>query len=357
MTTSLLKLQAGPKALKHFQDNGLNMADFGYMLAASGGPKWLVLSGLDKYICGQHRQAMHGIHGVGTSAGAFRLACYARDDASQAINEFAQQYIGTTYSCPHPRQAERDDSVKLILNAIVIGKEEEILTSQYMRPHWITSQCHGLGSLSGSLPQLANLIVSIATNRLGRKHLKHLYSRACFGPANSQLSIHDPYNLPTHYHQLTADNLYDSLLASGTIPLFSPLRQNIAGAAGSHLDGGMVDYHFDLQLQAPDSIDRPLVLYPHFTDKPRAGWFDKKLQRPPTASSYEKVLLLTPNEKFLSRLKNGRIPERDDFRIYDDHTRQKEWRHATDLSQILADELHEVIETQDLSRIRPLKFH
>jgi len=336
------------------QNHGLNMADFGYMLAASGGPKWLVLSGLDKYLCQQHRQAMLGIHGLGTSAGAFRLACYARDDASQAIDEFAQQYIATTYSGPHPRQAERDDSVKQILNTIVMGKEKEILTSQYMRPHWITAQCHGLGSVAGSLPQLVNLIASMAINRLGRKHLRHLYSRACFGPSNSQLSITDPFDLPTHYHPLTANNLYDSLLASGTIPLFSPIRQHIQGAPGSHLDGGLLDYHFDLQLQGVDSSERPLVLYPHFTHKPRAGWFDKKLQRPPTTSSYDKVVLITPNDAFLSRLAQGRIPERHDFRVYDNHTRQKAWQHAADLSQFLAHELHEVIETQDLSQIKPL---
>ena len=357
MSTSLLRLQAGPQALKHIQNNGLNIADFGYMLAASGGPKWLVLSGLDKYLCQQHRQAMLGINGLGTSAGAFRLACYAREDASNAIDEFAKQYIDTTYSGPRPRQLERDNSVKQILNTIVIGKEKEILNSQFIRPHWITAQCHGFGSLPGHLPQLANLLISMATNRLGRKHLKHLYSRACFGPSNSQLEIQDPYNLPTHYHQLTTDNLYDSLLASGTIPLFSPLRQNIAGAEGSHLDGGLVDYHFDLQLHAMDREDKPLVLYPHFTAKPRAGWFDKKLQRPPTASSYSKVLLITPNDEFLSRLKNRQIPERDDFRVYDDQTRQQAWQHAADLSNALADELHEVIETQDMSRIAPLQLN
>ena len=357
MSTSLLRLQAGPTAFKHFQDNGLNMVDFGYMLAASGGPKWLVLSGLDKYLNQHHRQAMLGINGLGTSAGAFRLACYARNDASSAIDEFAKQYINTTYSGPRPRQAERDNSVKQILDTIIIGKEEEILNSQFMRPHWITAQCHGLGSLPGHLPQLANLLASMATNRLGRKYLKHLYSRACFGPSDSQLQIHDPYELPTHYHTLTSANLYDSLLASGTIPLFSPLRQNIAGAPGSHLDGGLVDYHFDLQLQAANRKDKPLVLYPHFTSSPRAGWFDKKLQRPPTANSYSKILLITPSDEFLSRLKNGQIPERDDFRVYDDQTRQTAWRRAADLSSALADELHEIIETQDMSRIAPLQLN
>ena len=356
MCTSLLHLQAGPEALEHCQENGLNMADFGYMLAASGGPKWLVLSGLDKYLCQQQRQAMLGINGLGTSAGAFRLACYARKDASHAIDEFAKQYIGTTYSGPHPRQPERDNSVKQILDTIVVGQEEEILASEFMRPHWITAQCHGLGSLPGQLPQVANLLASMVANRLGRKHFKHLYSRACFGPANSQLSIHDPYNLPTHYHQLTLENLYDSLLASGTIPLFSPLRQNVKGAFGSHLDGGLVDYHFDLQLQAADRKDKPLILYPHFTAKPRAGWFDKKLQRPPTANSYSKVLLITPSDEFLSRLKNGQIPERNDFKVYDDTTRQTAWQHAADLSKALADELHEIIEKQDMSRIAPLQL-
>ncbi|MDP6969745.1 MAG: patatin-like phospholipase family protein [Gammaproteobacteria bacterium] len=348
---SLLRLQAGSAALKHFQRHGLNMQDFGYLLAASGGPKWLVLTGLDAYLCQQHLPTMAGIHGLGTSAGAFRLACYAQDHPHQAITQFAKNYIATTYSSPRPKMRERDQSVKAILDDILLGKEQQIINNPYMRPHWISAQCQGLGRLPGQWSQATNLGLSYLFNCAGRRQLRHLYTRACFRPANSQLWLKDPYQLPTQYYPMQQDNLYTSLLASGTIPLFSPLRQNIKGAPGGHLDGGIVDYHFDLQLQG---ADKSLILYPHFTDQPRAGWFDKHLARPPSATSYDRTLLLTPGKAFMARLKNNRIPERNDFRAYDDNTRIKAWTKATDLSRYLADELDQILHTQDIGRIEPL---
>ncbi len=353
MRDCLLNLQAGPAALEHLHQHGLHIRDFGYMLAASGGPKWLVLAGLDKYLTQEHPVDMQGIYGLGTSAGAFRLACYARQDATQAITQFAHDYINTTYSGPRPPMEERDNSVKNILDGIVLGKEKDIISSPNMRPHWITSQCHGLGQRANWMTQIAHLGLSYMANRVRREALGLLYSRSCFIPEDSRLQLQDPHQLPTDYHHLSSNNLYDSLLASGTIPLFSPVRQNIVGAPGNHVDGGLLDYHFDMQLQG---ATKPLVLYPHFSAQPRAGWFDKKLTRQPRPSSYDKVLLLTPSAAFLARLKQQRLPERGDFRAYDDITRKQAWQQAVDLSNYLAEELQKVIVTQDLSLIKPLRL-
>lgn len=351
---AMLALQAGPHALAHFQQHGLSMQDFGYILAASGGPKWLILSALDQYLCEEHLPKWQGLTGLGTSAGAFRLACYAQNNPSAAIEAFKTQYINTTYSGPRPDLTERDNSVKHIIDAVMVGKENEILSSKHVKANWITARCKGIGANPNMLSQIANLGLSYAVNRLDRKHMGLLYSRACFHAPDCQLDIKDPYKIPTEYYSLTNDNLYDSLLASGTIPLFSPLRQNIADAPGSHLDGGLVDYHFDLQLRGNDKAN--LVLYPHFSTRPRSGWFDKKLARPPLASSYSRVLLITPSQQYFDSLETGQIPERNDFRSYDDNTRQRLWHQAINQAKRLADELHEVIEQQDLSCIKPLQL-
>ena len=47
---SVLDIYAGPNALKRLNQNGFSQDQFDYMLGASGGPKWFVLAGLDRYI-------------------------------------------------------------------------------------------------------------------------------------------------------------------------------------------------------------------------------------------------------------------------------------------------------------------
>ncbi len=324
------------------------------MLAASGGPKWLILSALDQYLCNEHLPSWQGLHGLGTSAGAFRLACYAQDKPSEAIETFKKLYINTRYSGPRPDLLERDNSVKSIIDAVVLGQEEQILNSQHIKVNWVTARCKGLGSHPWMASQILNLGLSYGINRLARSHLGKLYSRACFRAPESQLDIKDPHQIPTEYYPLAHSNLYDSLLASGTIPLFSPLRQGISRAPGAHLDGGLVDYHFDLQLAGHDKAK--LVLYPHFSLTPRSGWFDKQLARPPLTSSYSKVLLITPSPAYFASLETGRIPERNDFRSYDDVTRQRLWHQAIEQARYLVEELHEVIEKQDLSCIKALQL-
>ncbi len=55
MSTSLrnaLVLRAGPEAHAAIARDGVRQAMFGSLLGASGGPKWLILAGLDRYLAG-----------------------------------------------------------------------------------------------------------------------------------------------------------------------------------------------------------------------------------------------------------------------------------------------------------------
>ena len=45
-----LTIRAGPKAYQEIQVNGLDIKKIKTIMGASGGPKWLVLSHLDKLI-------------------------------------------------------------------------------------------------------------------------------------------------------------------------------------------------------------------------------------------------------------------------------------------------------------------
>ena len=46
----VLDIYAGSKALKRIKEEGFSADLFDFMLGASGGPKWFVLAGLDRFI-------------------------------------------------------------------------------------------------------------------------------------------------------------------------------------------------------------------------------------------------------------------------------------------------------------------
>ena len=77
----MLEIYAGKTALKTINENGFSQELFSGFLGASGGPKWFTLFGLDKYVFGEFfstRQDVLNI--VGSSAGAFRAACFGQQD-------------------------------------------------------------------------------------------------------------------------------------------------------------------------------------------------------------------------------------------------------------------------------------
>ena len=88
--------------------------------------------------------------------------------------------------------------------------------------------------------------------------------------------------------------------------------KDIVGARpGMYRDGGLIDYHFDVDLtQVHEDGQTGLTLYPHFSHTPRAGWFDKKLNRPVDASHYDHTVMLVPSEDFIAKLPYGKIPDR-----------------------------------------------
>ena len=129
--------------------------------------------------------------------------------------------------------------------------------------------------------------------------------------------------------------------------------RDIAGAPrGIYRDGGVIDYHLDLPQSAPDR----LTLYLHFIDRIVPGWFDKKLSwRKPHPSHVDRTILVSPSREFVSRLPHSKIPDRRDFVNFEPEERLRAWHTAVDMCDELADEFHEVLETDQLAaRLEPL---
>ncbi len=354
----MIDIYAGKHALKTIQDHGFKQELFTNFLGASGGPKWFTLFGLDKYLFGEFfKDRTAELNLIGSSAGAFRAACFAQKDPVTAISRLADKYAHTTYS-DKPSVADISNSAVEMLDHL-FGKTgiNEIINNNVFKAHFIVAKSKGLTSYENKLAQGAGLLASMLLNKIDRKLLAFQYERYIFRPSSSQLKINDPYNFSSHYINLTKENINKALLASGSIPLVMAGVKNIAHSPkGTYRDGGIIDYHFDFSLEhrvnAHKNKQQGLTLYPHFSPKPKAGWFDKNSSRQVLSKNYEDTVLLLPTEKFISSLPFNKIPDRNDFKNLDANTRIKYWLTVLSETDRLAENLNEFIIKQDLGRIK-----
>lgn len=350
---SALEIYAGPKAKSRIKENGLDPAQFSLLVGASGGPKWFVLYGLDRFLFGDYFAAREKpLMTLGSSAGAWRLSCLGTATPLRAIDELAARYSRETYSAK-PTVAEITEKMHSML-AAALGSSgaAEIAANQLIQTHIVADRCKGLaGSESASLQKLS-LAGSAIANVFSRRSLSWFFQRTIF--TTMRASGQSPFayltDLDTAIVPLTEDNVPEAMLASGSIPFLLEGVRNVKGAPeGLYWDGGITDYHFDLPFHAIDG----LVLYPHFSPVITPGWFDKKLfWRQPSSKHFDNVVLLTPSAEFTARLPGGKIPDRNDFQRYSESERLANWRRVLDYSHELALEFAQGVEDPDRLRIR-----
>lgn len=349
-----LQLFAGPTALKQIQREGLHADRFKMIVGASGGPKWFVLYGLDRYLFGEffaNRQMP--LYTLGSSAGAWRLSCLGLQDPVAGIDRLAIHYSGQRY-CAAPTAAEITREAKLLLD-IVLGEDgaEQIVHNPFVRVNIIADRCRGLVASEQRLALMAGLGLSALSNTISRRLLGLWFQRTLFHAGPLLPSLASLRDFPTQFVTLRANNVQKALLASGSIPLILEGVSDIPGASeGVYRDGGITDYHLDLPFHQGEG----LVLYPHFYSHFVPGWFDKMLPwRQADLRHYHNVLVLAPSPEFVSQLPYGKIPDRKDFETMDYDTRTDYWQSVLAQSAQLADEFADMVRTGDgLARIKPL---
>jgi hypothetical protein len=349
-----LLFKAGPGALRDVRKRGFAAERIGTIAGASGGPKWLVLSQLDRVIIERVLPKLAGpVHLAGSSIGAWRFACYAQAAPLDALNRFEEAYIAQTYSAK-PGAAEITAKSREIL-ATILGDcgASDIVRHPHVRLHVLAVRCGRLTS-SDFRPLLASgMLAAACANMISRRTLGLFFKRSLF---------YDPRDLPPFYNAtgfpleripLTQQNVADVIVASGSIPMVLSGVPNIHGAPpGIYRDGGVIDYHLDLPLADPDR----LTLYPHFFEQLVPGWFDKKLRwRRLNPLHTDRTILVCPSPEFIAGLPGGKIPDRSDFVRLTFDERVRRWRAIVSACRELADELSTVLEKDQLAeRLRPL---
>lgn len=358
----MLDIYAGKTALKVIRDNGFKPELFNTFLGASGGPKWFTLFGLDKYLFGEFfKDRNTELNLVGSSAGAFRAACFAQKDPVAAITRMATSYAETVYSSKATRGEITEKAIDLLDYMLGENGIEEILQNPVFKAHFLVNKSQGLAASENKFALTLGLTKSFMLNKIDRKLLRRQYQRFVFRAPSSQVAIEDYCGFDTRYIDLTRENLKESLLASGSIPLVMAGIKDIPDAPkGMYRDGGIVDYHFDIKVKSKAGVhteedSQPdLILYPHFNASPKAGWFDKNLKRSISADNYDNTVMLVPSEKFVASLPHGKIPDRTDFTSMVPDERIPYWKTVLTATEQLAQALDQQINQFEKTEIKPI---
>lgn len=350
----MIEIYAGNTALRTIREHGFKQELFTSFLGASGGPKWFSLIGLDRYIFTEFfKSRVDELNLMGSSAGAFRIACFAQNHPIEALNRLAKCYSETRYS-DKANAFEVTEKAKVLID-ILFGEfgRDELITNKIYKAHFVAAHTKGWMQYEHKLSQTLGLAQSFVSNKLNRKHLRRQYQRAVFQSPSSSLEFDDPAKFTTKRIELSQQNIDAALLASGSIPIVMQGVKNINGAAhGTYRDGGIIDYHFDLQI-----LNSGLCLYPHFNAQPKAGWFDKNSSRHPQKSSYDNIVMICPSTEFIAGLPYGKIPDRQDFTNLDADLRIKYWRTVMSETEKTADTLHEwLISDKLFEKVKPFDF-
>ncbi len=349
-----LSLYAGPAALRAIERHGLHPELFHTVVGASGGPKWFVLYGLDRYLAAEFFAArQQPLETIGSSAGAWRLSCLGLKDPLAGIDRLAWHYSRERYSAA-PTVAEITASAQRLVG-LVLGPDgaREIAANAQVRLHIVADRARRLVSTEQRLLLGAGLGLSAVSNALHRRLLGGFFQRVVFHSGPVSEAVRQWQEFSTVHVPLRPDNVAAALLATGAIPLVIEGVRDIPGAPpGVYRDGGITDYHFDVPLR----VGEGLVLYPHFYSHFTPGWFDKALRwRRADPRHFDKVLVLSPSPEFVAALPFGKIPDRSDFEKLDEATRFDYWQTVLAESARLADEFSHMVRTgQGLARIRPL---
>lgn len=338
------------KILQH----GLSPELVSHVAAAAGGPKWLMIGRLEQYLFGHWlAQSDQSVKLIGSSAGAWCMACAAQADPGAALQRFEQVYLTQRYD-DKPTAAQVNAECERLLSAI-LGERgvTQILANERYQLNVVTMRCHGAMTSDHRPTLLRGLTRMIVENYLSRRRLRKVGERVIFHVPDGAVAYEDD-GIPTSYITAGQLNLRDALMASGMIPLVMLSVRDIHGAPkGMYRDGGLIDYHMDLPLS---DVSEGIVLLPHFQSMVYPGWFDKIVpwRRPRHLAN---TLLITPSESLIEGLPGGRIPSRKDFQIYArrDDARIHAWKQSLESAQRMADEWAELAETGRLvGRLEPL---
>jgi len=336
MKTKWLKVKAGKNIHSKLTQTGLNLEDIKIWAGAAGGPKWIILFELDKYLTKNYfNLATNPITHIGGSIGAWRATCYSLDQPTKAIERLGYEYINQSYDS-YPTTDEVSQKIKqIIYNSIGDEGIKQILNPKNKYLNILSSKVNFKTLGQSDLKLKYNFGKLALAYLVHRKTINHFAERTIF--SNSDESILKEDGIKTRVIKLDNQNIAKALISTGSIPLkMNPVIIDEA----EYWDGGLVDYHLDMNYKLKDEI----VFYPHFFSEIKPGWFDK-FNRYRKSQYHHNTLLLYPSQEFIKRLPNQKLTDLKDFTTYMDDTKKriKVWNQAAEMGKHLVDDFVQLL--------------
>lgn len=337
---SNIAVYAGERARKIIHERGLREDDIAGLIGASGGPKFLVLAGLDKFIFSNwFKKRTKPLDILGSSIGAWRGAAFACEDPVAKHELFVNAYLTQHYDKKPSAADVTAESMRIMDLYLQDNDIEYMLGRSKVRLNIISARCTGLSASDNNALLMAALVPAVIANFASRSALLKIFTRTMFYDARSDSPFRSIAGQGCQV-PLTADNIRGAVLSSGSIPLVMEGISGIPGAPeGTYRDGGLTDYH-----PVPAKAQGGIILYPHFTERIVPGWLDKSLSwRKPAKESLADILLIAPSKKFIESLPYGKIPDRTDFAKFhgNDSERLRYWNEVIKKSSIMGEEFME----------------
>lgn len=353
MSPQPLTIYAGQEARQRIKREGWQPDLFSLQIGASGGPKWFVLRYLDELLFGDFlARGSKPLDLIGSSIGSWRNLCAMQQDPVQALDILARRYCEQSYTTRRPTPMEISAVCSQMLTEICAGEDgdartglQRLIDHPRYHNHIVTARGgHFTGSPHTPL-LLPSLGVAALFNGVHRRLLAPFFQRVIFSnraDTSERMTFRD---FGTEHVKLNAKNAAAALMASGSIPFVLAGERNIKQAPlGQYWDGGIIDYHFNLDFYTGDG----LILYPHFSSEVTPGWFDKSLPwRRGRSTLSDRLVLVCPSDEFITTLPGGKLPDRTDFHGLEPEERVKTWYAAMEQSRVLAELFAEQLQKSD----------
>ncbi len=347
---------AGKNALAEIRENGLSQERIKVIAGAAGGPKWLVLNALDRVMFSEwFKDRAQPLNLIGASIGAWRFSAIARNNPLEGMARFLEAYIYQRYTEAPDAEEISAECIRVMDRYLTDNDIDEVLSHPYMRLSLITVRSKTMIASDNKAALAAGLVGTVVANTINRKLLRFVAERGLFYDQRTPPPFIGMNEFPIHRVPLSKENIRKAILGSGAIPLVMKGIQDIPGAPpGTYRDGGVIDYHLDIDFQLQDGI----VLFPHFVPRIIPGWLDKALTyRKPSEENMKDVLLIAPSVDFAKSLPLKRIPDRSDFRVFkgDDASRIRCWKTVIEMCRPLGDEFMEAVLSGKIrEKVRPI---
>lgn len=379
-----LQVFAGPGAYDIIKDEGLSPESISVVAGAAGGPKWLVLYGLDKAIFSHWLTDIKGpVYLIGSSIGAWRFAAIVQgvQKGMEAYDIFKEAYIEQTYSGKPTSVEVSREAMRILAQYLDDNGVDDALNHPFLRLNVLAVRSRFPVSMESKYPLTLGVFSAGLLNAVSKKTQRFFFARTLFyDPRNlppffrrteDTRESFDRNYIPTYKVALTPENIREVVLASGSIPVVMEGVNNIPGAPpGLYRDGGLIDYHIDIPYgeiyHDPEDEDsrtskkRKIILFPHYMERIIPGWLDKRLTwRKPDPANMEDVVLICPSRSFVKNLRYAKIPDRMDFERFVGRDRERiaYWRRVVDESLRLGDEFLEMLETGNIkNRVKRLEL-